>query len=250
MEWTSISWGLPDRWNPWNLGHWHRRGLRERDSSGRSQPHLGSHKGSCFLMQNLSEISQKKQQSLFAFFISESLIIGTLKKNLYSVGAILKIQKTRCDIFRVFFEVEDYACKNLGLWSWLSAMLIPRKLHVTTSLNSSTEGLYECNANCALLVCWFPSSKPTDDFYLSRWGSMAAWSYMKLIMPMQTWRVFLSFFFRCAHTAEKVVFPVDLQKISLGAPLDNTSLQVSSLGGCLRVPWIENKENPPGTRQH
>lgn len=48
----------------------------------------------------------------------------------------------------------------------------------------------------------------------------------------------------------KVVFPVDLQKISLGAPLDNTSLQVSSLGGCLRVPWIENKENPPGTRQH
>ena len=156
MEWTSISWGLPDRWNPWNLGHWHRRGLRERDSSGRSQPHLGSHKGSCFLMQNLSEISQKKQQSLFAFLKLNHWSLAHWKKNLYSVGAILKISANTlgCDIFSFFLRWETSLGKNLGLWSWLSAMLIPRKLHVTTSLNSSTEGL------CERMICQL--QRPVD----------------------------------------------------------------------------------------
>lgn len=144
---TSISWGNRLRWNPWNLGHWHRRGLRERDSSGRSQPHLRSHKGSCFLMQNLSE------NLLFLYLNHWSL--ARWKTSLFR-WRHFEDTKNTMRYLQVFFEVEDYACKNLCLWSWLSAMLIPRKLHVTTSLNSSTEGLKGSAWYAQLAApCWF-----------------------------------------------------------------------------------------------
>ena len=232
MEWTSISWGLPDRWNPWNLGHWHRRGLRERDSSGRSQPHLGSHKGSCFLMQNLSEISQKKHQSLFAFLYLNHWSLAHWKRFWFRWCHFEDLCKyPRMRYLQVFFEVEDFACKNLCLWSWLSAMLIPRKLHVTTRLNSS-EGLYEC------MICL---QRPVDLLRDSLSAKMRlAWQH-EAHYANANLESFLFFFPVCSHCGRfsgglKVVFPVDLRKISLGAPLDNTSLQVSSLGGCLRVP--------------